>query len=147
VLIYVWAIEQDELSKRSIPTRSDTEEQLAHRPSGSQGQDVFVPWVLSPASSTRKPEATVRDMWASENRPALPASEHVSPKIFHRYYHMFGQGELSALVREAATELGLDVGTPSAADDSSAIGRRGVEIVQEGWERSNYYVELRCWES
>ncbi|KAF7295040.1 Trna methyltransferase [Mycena indigotica] len=95
VLIYVWAVRQDEQSKRTIPTTDS-----------SQGQDVFVPWVLSD----------------DQNR------------IFNRYYHMFADGELEELVITAAGEIGLYVGQ----------GRQeGIEIVQQGWERSNHYVELR----
>jgi tRNA (uracil-5-)-methyltransferase TRM9 len=39
ILIYVWAIEQDELSKRSVPVGMSTVT--------ATGQDVFVPWVRS----------------------------------------------------------------------------------------------------
>ncbi|KAJ6455708.1 S-adenosyl-L-methionine-dependent methyltransferase [Mycena sanguinolenta] len=101
VLIYVWAVRQDDLSKRSIPTGS----------SGA-GQDVFVPWVLSDDKT----------------------------QVFNRYYHMFDEGELAGLVNLAAEELGLAVGP------SSSSHLKGVEIVQDGWERSNHYVELRRWQ-
>ncbi|KAJ6547430.1 S-adenosyl-L-methionine-dependent methyltransferase [Mycena capillaripes] len=106
VLIYVWAVRQDELSKRTIPTDSST--------SGTLGQDVFVPWVMSEDKT----------------------------QVFNRYYHMFDDGELAALVTLAAEELGLIVGP--AVDDGSL---KGVEIVQDGWERSNHYVELRRWQT
>ncbi|KAJ7285716.1 S-adenosyl-L-methionine-dependent methyltransferase [Mycena rebaudengoi] len=107
VLIYVWAIRQDEQSKRSIPTDS----------ASNEGQDVFVPWVLSDAAAEK-------------------------PQVFNRYYHMFAEGELSSLVVLAAEELGLVVGPP--VDGTS---QRGVEILQDGWERSNHYVELRRWQT
>jgi len=73
-----------------------------------------------------------------------------TPQIFDRYYHMFASGELAETIRGAATDLGLHIG--SLADETAADGtkidtRRGLEIVQTGWERSNYYVELRCWET
>ncbi|KAJ3755830.1 S-adenosyl-L-methionine-dependent methyltransferase [Lentinula raphanica] len=113
ILIYVWAIEQDELSKREIPTAYtsiDEEEQ--------PGRDVFVPWVLSSNSRTEA-------------------------QIFNRYYHMFAKGELTQLVSTAAKEMGLHVGEKT----ENAGSRRGVEIRMDGWERSNYYVELRCWTS
>ncbi|KAJ7632493.1 S-adenosyl-L-methionine-dependent methyltransferase [Roridomyces roridus] len=77
-------------------------------------KDVFVPWVLSDDKT----------------------------KVFQRYYHMFADGELAALVTLAAEELGLTVGPPHAA-----LNTRGMEIVQDGWERSNHYVELRLWQS
>lgn len=60
--------------------------------------------------------------------------------IYHRYYHMFAKGELTRLTCEAAEGMGLVVGLPEG-------GRRGIEVIQDGWERSNYYVELRCWKA
>ncbi|KAI4524364.1 S-adenosyl-L-methionine-dependent methyltransferase [Schizophyllum commune Loenen D] len=112
VLIYVWAVEQDELSKRHIPSENTVD----------AGVDVFVPWVLS---KTKTPSDA-------------PTGES---KVYNRYYHMFARGELRRLVELAAKEMGLEVGVA----DKSAVGRRGLEIVQDGWERSNYYVELRLW--
>ncbi|KAJ7046650.1 S-adenosyl-L-methionine-dependent methyltransferase [Mycena alexandri] len=82
--------------------------------SSGTGQDVFVPWVLAEDST----------------------------QVFNRYYHMFDDGELAALVTLAAEELGLVIG-PAAAEGSL----KGIEIVQDGWERSNHYVELRRWQT
>ena len=108
ILIYVWAIEQDQLSKRSIPEAEN---------SVVSGTDVFVPWVLSTDSGDERSQ------------------------VFQRYYHMFSDGELQNLVRDAAGELGLCVG-----NREDAFGREsGVQIVQNGWERSNYYIELWRW--
>ncbi|ESK96885.1 trna methyltransferase [Moniliophthora roreri MCA 2997] len=105
ILIYVWATEQDSLSKRDIPSNET-----------GKGVDVFVPWVM--AQST-------------------------NGEVFNRYYHMFAEGELEELVKEAAHELGLSVSSQA----STSVSSRGVEIVQSGWERSNHYVELKLWES
>jgi tRNA (uracil-5-)-methyltransferase TRM9 len=116
--VYVWAIEQDELSKRSIAVNET-------------GQDVFVPWVLSEPRTN------------GTNRHDLEPATTGEQLVFNRYYHMFAHGELTELVRKAARELGLHVGT---RDDGSERKVRGLEIVQDGWERSNYFVELRCWE-
>lgn len=63
------------------------------------------------------------------------------PRRFERYYHMFAEGELVELATEATHELGLVVGRAEGGEGS----RAGVEIVQQGWERSNYYVELQRW--
>ncbi|KAJ7582868.1 S-adenosyl-L-methionine-dependent methyltransferase [Mycena floridula] len=104
VLVYVWAVEQDELSKRAIPSTATAD-----------GQDVFIPWVLSKADIEE-------------------------PQVLNRYYHMFSHGELGRIASEAAAELGLHIGP---ANDWSP--GTGVEIVQAGWERSNYFVELRRW--
>jgi len=129
-LIYVWAIEQDGLSKRKIPSA----ESASLRENDSQGQDVFVPWVLS-AQQTPKPT----QMAVTENESKQTA------KVYNRYYHMFARGELAELVREGSAELGLEIGASPAAGDRP--GRRGIEIVQDGWERSNYYIELRRWKT
>ena len=110
-LIFVWAVEQDELSKRTVP--QDTENTQAE-----MGEDVFVPWVL----------------------PNVKGSRGESPRVFKRFYHMFVKGELRELVIHAARDLGLQVG---ARDDVDGV--RGLEIVQDGWQRSNYYVELSLW--
>jgi tRNA (uracil-5-)-methyltransferase TRM9 len=115
VLIYVWAIEQDELSKRSVPTTEGE---------GRRGQDVFVPWAYSEPNSRKD------------------GAKSAPPRVFNRYYHMFANGELLALVHEAAGALGLVVG--GRGDVNLVTGARlGLEIVQHGWERSNYYVELQ----
>ena len=51
---------------------------------------------------------------------------------------------------QAARELGLQIGAaPFAGVDSPRHDTqriKGIEIVQEGWERSNYYIEARLWE-
>jgi tRNA (uracil-5-)-methyltransferase TRM9 len=122
LLVYVWAVEQDHLSKRVLPSTAD-----GHI---STGQDVFVPWVLSQAPS--KP--------LDHQGP-----EGGDPKVFNRYYHMFASGELEGLAREAAAILGLEViSKPSSASDHRV--RQGIEIVRSGWERSNWYIELKRWQ-
>ncbi|KAG2144756.1 hypothetical protein BD769DRAFT_930133 [Suillus cothurnatus] len=140
VMIYVWAIEQDELSKRSIPA-SDT--------NGSDypmaGEDVFVPWVMSQNQHTAKEKSKKVSSSATskEVTSTVPTLTGETP-VYNRYYHMFARGELKQLTVQAAEEFGLTVGSRESANTE---GRRGVEIIQEGWERSNYYVELRRWVS
>jgi tRNA (uracil-5-)-methyltransferase TRM9 len=141
MLIYVWAIEQDELSKRSIPT-SETD---GSDPHPTTGEDVFVPWVMSH-------QQTAKEKCKGDATSSAPSKQHTSviptlvaeTPIYNRYYHMFANGELKELTVQAAEELGLVVGPRETASEE---GCRGIEIVQEGWERSNYYVELRRWVS
>ncbi|EAU88252.2 hypothetical protein CC1G_03924 [Coprinopsis cinerea okayama7 len=113
-LIYVWAIEQDELSKRTIPVEGEAK----------TGRDVVVPWVLSKTHS-------------GEGSPK-------AEQVYNRYYHMFAKGELRELVIAAASDMGLEIG-PKPTSQGGRV--EGVEIVQDGWERSNYYVELHRWTS
>jgi tRNA (uracil-5-)-methyltransferase TRM9 len=118
--VYVWATEQDELSKRKVIADDE--------PPPSTGKDVVVPWVLS------------KEVGMQEKQP----SDNKEPQIFNRYYHMFAKGELPGLVMEAAKESGMRVGPkPESADGNL----KGIEIVEDGWERSNYYVELRLWKT
>ena len=67
------------------------------------------------------------------------------PQVFKRYYHMFAQGELLQLVMEAAERMSLAVGEPTK--DGESERRMGIQIMQDGWERSNYYVEFQRWTS
>ncbi|KIM26041.1 hypothetical protein M408DRAFT_73274 [Serendipita vermifera MAFF 305830] len=122
ILIYVWAMEQDESSKRVIP--GPLENSVPSR----QGVDVFVPWVHS--TNSGRLEATTS------------SGPTASQGIYNRYYHMFAEGELGTLVRESAKELGLSIGKPTKES-----GEKGLTIVQEGWERSNYYIELLSWQN
>jgi len=139
-LIYVWAIEQDELSKRNIPSFAEPEV-LMDRGVQPMGHDVFVPWVLSSSAISKSKR---KDQEGDTGSFQAPQPEGIHSKTFNRYYHMFAQGELTQLVQEAARELELTVGCN--ADEVASAGKgRGIEIVQDGWERSNYYVELRCW--
>ncbi|VDB82624.1 unnamed protein product [Peniophora sp. CBMAI 1063] len=134
ILVYVWAIEQDDLSKRAIPVGGGDQIESQH----AAGQDVFVPWVLSQQQPrAKKPRRQKNSDVQAEELQAL----EVAPQTFHRYYHMFEKGELDALMQGAAQSMGLVLGK---AEDASE-GTPGVEIVQSGWERSNYYVEARRW--
>ena len=128
----MWAIEQDELSKRVIPCQGPA--------LGKAGQDVLVPWVLATQKAGRQKQATRKNdpNIAEATVEVKNAEEH--SKVFNRYYHMFSQGELYELTTTAAQGLGFAVGNES---DTSVD--QGVEIVQCGWERSNYYIEIRLW--
>jgi tRNA (uracil-5-)-methyltransferase TRM9 len=58
---------------------------------------------------------------------------------------MFSKDELRGLVQSAAQELGLKIGSPHL-NEAEVEGTEGVGIVVSGWERSNYYIELRRWQ-
>ncbi|EJU00790.1 S-adenosyl-L-methionine-dependent methyltransferase [Dacryopinax primogenitus] len=113
VLIYVWATEQDELSKRIVPV--DPEK------AGEKVQDVFVPWKKA----------------AVQRANGAGTETETETELHQRYYHLFTKDELGDLVREAAKCLGLHI---LQGEDSSESN--GLRIVQEGWERSNWYIEL-----
>ena len=58
---------------------------------------------------------------------------------------MFAKDELRGLVQLAAQATGLVVDSPTLNEVEKARATDGVEIVANGWERSNYYIELRRW--
>src|SRR6267378_7025306 len=131
ILIYVWAIEQDEYSKRVIPVprgETGTRTDVDSEPKIS-GQDVFVPWSLC----TDKARSDAPKM----KEAATDAPERKPEKI-QRYYHMFAKGELSQLVRAAAQEMDLKIGPMNQVEGVDTAA--GIEVVASGWERSNYYV-------
>ncbi|KAI0647117.1 S-adenosyl-L-methionine-dependent methyltransferase [Trametes meyenii] len=150
-LIYVWAIEQDDLSKRNIPVDS-SEDKLEQRDEIHIGQDVFVPWVLAQSAQSKPKPKTLRkkgldETSAKDEEDTTYAKRSQSaPKVYDRYYHMFAKGELTELVSDGAKEMGLHVGSPSdTTHNQEGIDTFGVQVVQDGWERSNYYVELCRW--
>ncbi|ORX67523.1 S-adenosyl-L-methionine-dependent methyltransferase [Linderina pennispora] len=65
-------------------------------------QDVLVPWVVP---KSRKPECE-------------GASEPTDDKVYHRYYHLFKEGELDQLFVQAGS----------------------CELVESGYDRDNWYV-------
>jgi len=137
ILIYVWAIEQDEHSKRIIPVLDEVRTCANVDGEASPGgQDVFVPWVLSSDNARSK---------APRTEPAQDIPKNAQDAI-RRYYHMFAQGELLGLVQKAAQEMGLNVSPPPLYVAEVAKGIEGVEVVASGWERSNYYIELQRWQ-
>jgi tRNA (uracil-5-)-methyltransferase TRM9 len=77
-------------------------------------------------------------MEQAQNLPKMPDE-------IRRYYHMFTKDELRGLVQLAAQEMGLAVDSPSLNEAEKVGTTDGVEIVANGWERSNYYIELRRW--
>ncbi|GHJ85220.1 hypothetical protein NliqN6_1622 [Naganishia liquefaciens] len=173
-LIYVWAFEQGENSKRKMgvlaPAQttqegSQTEEQSA--PASGEvdkdvRQDVMVPWVLQPkpvpkpkapkgsqkrdarrraegpaGESPPIPEASTSTTSAQAPQPANPPP----PQVFHRYYHLFMQGELSTLVHDAGRAEGFDlVESPSKPMDGKA-GGKWLRVVDEGYEKDNWWLE------
>ena len=129
----MWAVEQDELSKRVIPGN--------YSPRQNAGQDVFVPWVLATTQKTeRRRHTTTQEDQSVVGIAKEDKSTDEPKKVFKRYYHMFSKGELPELTRTATEELGLQVG-----NESDVSADQGIEIVQCGWERSNYYIEIRRW--
>ncbi|XP_077154520.1 tRNA (carboxymethyluridine(34)-5-O)-methyltransferase ALKBH8 isoform X2 [Ranitomeya variabilis] len=107
-LIYVWAMEQEykknkskylkegKTSNEAIPKNAKCDQ--ARQESGAalpihtnrtafNSQDLLVPWHLKGNNQSRNNEATS----AKEENQLVPGS------VYHRYYHVFREGELEAL--------------------------------------------------
>jgi tRNA (uracil-5-)-methyltransferase TRM9 len=122
----VWAVEQDASSKRALPLNDDS---IAN---SGKGIDALVPWVLAKQAALSK-KATSDE-----------SADEESDRVFNRYYHFFAPGELRTLVMEAALELGILEGSPHGCD-SSVEEIKGLQIVKDDYEKSNFFVELLLW--
>ena len=140
-MIYVWAYEQGENSKRKMGTAAGAEGSADEKV-----QDVLVPWVLTPKPVKKekviKPRR-VRGEPVVEQEAAPVPVETVpveGPKVFHRYYHLFVKGELGDNVRQAGRDGGYEV---VEAEDGEAVGKdiKWLRIVGEGWEADNWWLE------
>lgn len=166
MLLYVWAVEQDELSKRVVPDAGSEPSSSA-----SKAQDVLVPWVKTSPSTSSKPKPKSKPPYVPPSSPPPPSQQdsppsqpqyselsdshqpsNTTPQIFQRYYHLFADSELLDLTTRAASELGIVVGDISTPNEEGKVGDGGdddivcgMEIVKTGWERSNYYLEARMW--
>ena len=98
-----------------------------------------MPWVLATQKTKRQGHETKKDKSTVDMTARVGSSEEPS-KVFNRYYHMFSKGELYELTGSAVQGLGLSIGS-----ESDVSADEGIEIVQCGWERSNYYIEIRRW--
>ncbi|KAI0306643.1 hypothetical protein B0F90DRAFT_1808293 [Multifurca ochricompacta] len=94
----------------------------------TDGQDVFVPWVLQVSTATDG----VRHEASRTNEDRDVRTDARTCQIG----------------TEAAQQMGLKV-SPRLAEAEGveeAEGKEGIEIIASGWERSNYYIELWRWQ-
>ena len=56
----------------------------------------------------------------------VPWVNKADGKVYNRYYHLFEKGELRTITEEAGR-----------------LSKVKLEIVQEGYEKDNWYIELR----
>ena len=103
-LIYVWALEQKD-SRRGWDA--------------CHAQDVMVPWVMKGSPSTAPNKRTQKSRPAPEetsNEEELCEKAPQADRTFHRYYHLYREGELENDIREA-----------------------GGKLVESGYERDNWW--------
>lgn len=140
------------------------------KPGGRKGRSEAPPPLSDDATTTRakelEPTPTPTDVLEApsnlEPTSTEPSPEPVAPKpTFHRYYHLFRQGELTALVQRAAQDpaVGAEFVSPvkeepldglehgGGGDGGGEKGRqwrRQVSLVgdEERWERENWVVEI-----
>ncbi|WRT68762.1 uncharacterized protein IL334_005742 [Kwoniella shivajii] len=166
-MIYVWAYEQGTLSKRAMGSAANSASAStatsdlppAAQPGESSRvedanqaqevkdadvekkiQDVLVPWVYSKPPPHRASKPATNSLTASE-----PAESNVipeEPKVYHRYYHLFLEGELREMVVQAAKEDGYTILLDGV--DEVRAGREGnkwMRIRGVGWEADNWWIE------
>lgn len=134
--IYVWAYEQGPNSRRKMGSLAD-----AADPSKGRVQDVLVPWVLSSDQKTRakgEPRRRKIDTDRQETGEREPGEAKEEGKVFHRYYHLFVEGELESLVRDAAAADGFEV---LEKDDTPEGKGKFLRIRDVGWEADNWWID------
>ena len=136
-------------------------------------QDVLVPWVLpvkrglsksttkTTATTTTRTTVVSKEDSHSPNHPASIKEDAAKgreaklepepePEILHRYYHLFVEGELRALVEEAGQAEGYrlvnnDVGDVSGLGNGSSKHEeeagKWLYIKAVGWEADNWWLE------
>lgn len=154
-IVYVWAFEQSESSKRKMGSAAVEGIDDGMTPD----QDVLVPWVLlqptAPKERQERPRragkgrggikqeserATEEVSTLESNKVVQPAPAQAQPQVFHRYYHLFKEGELRQLVLAAAQEEGLGIKDENG-DVTGSSGSKWLRIVGEGYERDNWWLE------
>lgn len=163
-----------------VPRKREKGAPRERRPKGARAQPSASAEVeqasSSPAQSALEP--TLGPTLAADDAPldspssiSPPPAAAADPKpTFNRYYHLFQQYELSALVARAAQQLGLALSAPAgyaldegahedgsgeAAEREDGASREGravsgevdgweafVELEEERWERENWVVEV-----
>ncbi|EIW65650.1 hypothetical protein TREMEDRAFT_36141 [Tremella mesenterica DSM 1558] len=132
-MIYVWAYEQGSSSRRKMDLEV-------------KEQDVLVPWVI-PSQSSRSKRATTEIEIVTNDQKVSSEKQ----KVYHRYYHLFVQGELHQLVVDAARAEGFDHidddhEQPTGGDHGELRNtenekRRWMRIRRQGWEKDNWWLE------
>ncbi|WWC90335.1 uncharacterized protein L201_005268 [Kwoniella dendrophila CBS 6074] len=131
-------------------------------------QDLLVPWVYSkpppgptlrskntpiPSDSNPNPDSTE----TTQQQQQQQQEEQPEPKVYHRYYHLFIEGELKELVKQAAKEddyLILPDGTNAdnlettlkehrgeSSNDSNGEQKKWLRVRGVGWEADNWWIE------
>lgn len=145
--IYVWAYEQGPNSRRKMGSLADSAE---GKEGGKRVQDVLVPWVLSSEPGKKKDKTArnakgrrkgqIEEDAAEADQEKPQETEEVKeeePKVFHRYYHLFVEGELEDLVRTAAAQDGYAV---IGKGDTPQTGK-SLRVIDVGWEADNWWIE------
>lgn len=100
-------------------------------------QDVLVPWVLQSQKSRQTASVT-----SSLTNPIVTeAGNPDEPKVYHRYYHLFVEGELRDLIREAAGEEGYTFIPNEHPGKDIGEGEEWARSRGEGWEADNWWFE------
>lgn len=132
-------------------------------------QDVLVPWVLAakgvktekksdgkaraPRGGKGKPVAQAGEGQAQQTTPDVgqdaaeenPQDKPEEPQVFNRYYHLFVEGELRALVERAAAEEGFvlreSVQAGAQTEAEGPKGQKWLRVMGQGWEADNWWIE------
>lgn len=87
------------------------------------------------ADSQPKPSPKSQTDQAESAQPA-----RTQPQVFHRYYHLYKEGELKASVLEAGREEGFEIVTEVPGGTEGKGEGKWLRVVEEGYEKDNWYI-------
>lgn len=111
---------------------------------------------VDPTPSTN--EESTSTTAPSEPTPAIPPppspapiveEEEEPPRVYQRYYHLFKSGELQDLLATACEEEGfafIPFSEEQEGEEGVELGMEGrkwVKVVKQGWDRDNWFCEVR----
>lgn len=187
-IVYVWAYEQGENSKRKMGVLASPPEDDDGNAERKKDQDVLVPWVLQgpqekkpkvprPRRTKSKPgqgrpggyeegadkandpvttianndmtsrpdDTNTKDaaIEAQVQEPITAVAEQAQPErqVYHRYYHLFIEGELREDVIAAAKGMGFALKQKTGDEAGGQKGEKWLRIIEEGYEKDNWYLE------
>lgn len=123
---------------KSKPNRGAANE-IGH--AGPGGETASTAMTISNDDVVSRPDETTENHSGNAEPPAAPEQAQPERQVFHRYYHLFVEGELREDVVAAATGMGFAIRGERDDQDGTRKGGKWLRIIEEGYEKDNWYLE------
>lgn len=148
-----WVLQEDQKKKEKKRKRKVVPRTTTSKQNGKSGEDHQVDRNDGDDGVQQEDVAAEPEMVGDEPTPDPPR------QVYHRYYHLYTEGELREDVIRAAEGMGFDVITLPRDSDNSADknkdadeetelhqgkkipGGKWLKVTGEGYEKDNWYLE------